>query len=374
MHLIVDAHQDMAYNALNFGRDYSLSALETRRREVASGSSAPNINGHCLLGLPEYLAGGVAVIFGTLFVAPVRAARAPLDVHYYADSHQAHNLYARQLDYYRRLADEHDAFSLVGSRSDLQAVLDSWAAASTTGAGSNDEALPDGRRVGLVPLMEGADAIREPEEAEWWQERGLRIVGLSWTGTRYAGGTGEPGPLTPDGRRLLDVLGGLGLILDLAHTSDESFLQALDRFEGVAICSHANPRALMQGFDLPERLLSDEMILRLAEAGGVIGVVPYNRFLKVGWQTGDPKASVPLERVTAMIDHICQLTGSAAHVGLGSDFDGGFGVERTPAEIDTIADLQKLDDSLSERGYGSDDIAAILGRNWIGVLQRGLPA
>ena len=75
-----------------------------------------------------------------------------------------------------------------------------------------------------------------------------------------------------------------------------------------------------------------------------------------------------------MIDHICQVTGSAAHTGLGTDFDGGFGVERTPAEIDTIVDIQKLDGALQARGYAEPDIAAILGQNWIGVLRRGLPA
>ncbi len=75
-----------------------------------------------------------------------------------------------------------------------------------------------------------------------------------------------------------------------------------------------------------------------------------------------------------MIDHICQVTGSAEHVGLGSDFDGGFGVERAPAELDTVADLQKLAPALRERGYAERDVEAILGQNWIRVLGRGLPA
>jgi len=233
---------------------------------------------------------------------------------------------------------------------------------------------PDGRQVGVVPLMEGADGIREPEEAAWWQERGVRIVGLAWTGTRYAGGTGEPGPLTPEGRRLVSVLGELGLILDLSHASDESFLEALDRFEGTVIASHANARALLPDYARPERLLTDEMIRRLAEAGGVIGVVPFNRFLKDSWTPEQGKATVTLDDVVAHIDHICQVTGSAAHAAIGSDFDGGFGVERTPAEIDTVADLQKLVPKLRARGYSEADVAAILSGNWLGVLRRGLPA
>jgi membrane dipeptidase len=222
--------------------------------------------------------------------------------------------------------------------------------------------------------MEGADPIREPQEAEGWMERGVRIVGLAWASTRYSGGTGEPGPLTTEGRRLLEVMAGLGLILDLSHASDESFLEALDRFQGTVIVSHANPRALLKDTPRPERFLTDEMIERVAEAKGVIGVVPFNRFLSASWQPANGKEAITLGHVLDMIDHICQVTGSAAHVGLGSDFDGGFGVERTPAEIDTVADLQKLDGLLKARGYSDPDVAAILGQNWIGVLRRGLPA
>ncbi len=360
MTLIVDAHEDLAWNALSFGRDYTRSAADTRQAE--RNGEAPKRNGHTLLGLPEYLRGQVAVVCGVIFVGPERSAY-PWETERYANAEEAHRAANRQLDYYHRLADEHEQFRLIGSRGDLEQVLATW---------EGDD--PAARRVGLVPLMEGADPIREPQEAEWWMERGVRIVGLAWAGTRYSGGTGEPGPLTPEGRRLLDVMAGLGLILDLSHASDESFLQALDRFEGTVIVSHANPRALLKDYPRPERMLSDTMIQRVAEAGGVIGVVPCNRFLKTSWRPADGKAQVTLSTVLDMIDHICQVTGSAAHVGLGSDFDGGFGVELTPAEIDTVADLQKLDGLLRARGYTGHDVAAIMGQNWIDVLRRGLPA
>jgi membrane dipeptidase len=360
MPLIVDAHQDLAWNALTFGRDYSQSARLTRQRE--HGSAIPAQNGHTLLGLDEYLQGHIAVIFSTLFAAPRRRQLGEWDTLTYADARQAHHLYATQLDYYERLADEHEPFVLIRGRGDLERVLTTW---------EGDDLA--GRRVGLVPLMEGADAIREPQEAEWWMERGVRIIGLAWAGTRYAGGTGEPGPLTPEGRRLLDVMADLGLMLDLSHASDESCLEALDRFPGTVLASHANPRARLKDFPRPERLLTDEMIRRVAERGGVIGIVPYNRFLKSGWQPGDGKMGVTLAEVTVMIDHVCQVAGSAAHVGLGSDFDGGFGVESTPLEIDTVADLQKIGGALKERGYAEKEVAAILGLNWIELLRRGLP-
>ena len=75
----------------------------------------------------------------------------------------------------------------------------------------------------------------------------------------------------------------------------------------------------------------------------------------------------------AQIDHICQMAGDALHVGLGTDFDGGFGAQSTPAEVDTIADLQKLVPILEKRGYTENDIRAILGGNWRRHLEKHLP-
>ena len=167
----------------------------------------------------------------------------------------------------------------------------------------------------------------------------MRIVGPAWlAGSRYAGGNAAPGPLTDEGRELLEVLADLGVILDLSHLADESFFEAVDRFEGWVVATHANPRARVPG----NRQLSDAMIRRLAERDGVVGIVPYNRFLRPGWTKGDPKNAVTVADVAAAIDHVCQVVGDAAHVGLGSDFDGGFGAEAAPAEIDTVADLARV--------------------------------
>src|SRR3990172_1416926 len=146
MPLIVDAHEDLAWNALTFGRDVSRPAAETRAAEV--GSPAVQRNGTTLLGLPEYLAGQVAVVFGTLFVSPARRRELPWESQAYANAEEAHQYYNEQLDYYYRLADEHPQFSLVTSRADLERVLATWQGGE-----------PDGRQVGVVPLMEGADGI-----------------------------------------------------------------------------------------------------------------------------------------------------------------------------------------------------------------------
>ncbi len=363
MPVVVDAHEDIAWNALAFGRDVTRSAEVTRQLE--QGTHTPHHNGSTLLGLDDYLRGGVAVIFATLFAAPFHRRVGDWDTLVYKNRAEAHKLYSSQLDYYHRLADRCRQFTLISRRGDLDAVLASW----------QPGADPAARHVGLVPLMEGADGIREPEEAEMWMERGVRIIGLTWGATRYGGGTAEPGPLTDDGRRLLDVMSGLSLTLDLSHASEETFFEAIDRFEGAVIVSHANPRALLNPEPRhPERHLSDDMIRRLAERGGVVGLVPLNRFIKSGWRPADGRHTVTLEHVAAMIDYVCQLTGSADHVGIGSDFDGTFGRESTPAEIDTVADLALVGDVLKRRGYTESQVAGVLADNWLRVLRRGLPA
>ena len=349
---IVDAHEDIAWNALALGRDVRRSALETRRLEQDTG--VPQRNGLCMVGLPEWLAGGITVVYGTIFVSPAR--RGSPESHTYATAEEAHTLGQAQLDFYHRLTDECDQIALVGTRADLDGVLTSWEG--------------EIHQVGIVPLMEGADPIREPAEAEQWFERGVRLVGLSWqTGSRYAGGNVAPGPLTDAGRELLAVMADLGLILDVSHLAEEPLFEALDRFEGRMVASHANPRARVPG----PRQLSDGMIRRLAERDGVIGIVPYNRFLRPGWAKGDPKHAVTVADVAAAVDHVCQVVGDAAHVGLGSDFDGGFGAESAPAEIDTVADLARFGPALAELGYSEEDIAAVLGGNWLRVLRAALP-
>jgi membrane dipeptidase len=195
------------------------------------------------------------------------------------------------------------------------------------------------------------------------------MIGPAWESTRYAGGTHEPGPLTSDGYRLLEQMQELGMILDLSHLSEEAYYQAIDRYEGVMIATHANPRRFLP----TSRGLSDEMIRLLAERGGVVGVVPYNKFLKPTWSRGDPKQAVSLQDVADVVDHICQLTGSVEHVAIGSDFDGSFGFEHVPAEINTIADLNLLRAILAERGYEPDQIEKVMAGNWLRILRAGLP-
>lgn len=368
--LIVDAHQDLAWNALTFGRDVIRSAAETRRYEKDTGSLAPHYNGDTLLGWADYQLGRVGLVFGTLYASSARHKMGDWDKEFYQDYDQARERYMAQLDYYHRLVDEHaDKFSLVQTCQDLERVLACWGKPART----HHETRPV-CPVGLVILMEGAEGVREPAELEGWWARGVRLIGPAWAGTRFCGGTREPGPLTKDGYALLDGMASFGFTLDLSHMDEQAALQALDYYPGMIIASHANAVALLKDFPT-NRHLSDEVIHGVVEREGVIGVVPANGFLKTGWRyrAGSRKEEVTLEHVVAQIDYICQLAGDARHVGIGSDFDGGFGLQAVPAEIDTIADLQKLAPMLAEKGYTGEDIANILGLNWQGVLEKTLP-
>jgi membrane dipeptidase len=360
--LIVDAHEDLAYNMLTFGRDYTRPVAETRRNETASGSEAPEHNGQTLIGWPEYQRGRVAVVFSTLFAAPVRRKTGSWDKQAYADYNQAHRVYRTQLDTYHDLADRHpDQFQLITRRAHLETLLSSWA----------DPGL-DGHPVGLVALMEGAEGVRTPSELDEWWEAGLRMIGLAWAGTRFCGGTRDPGPLTDEGRAMLAAMADLGFTLDLSHMDEMAARQSLDLYEGPLIASHANAEALLPGYE-GNRLLSNEVIQELIARDGIIGVVPFCAFLKTGWKKVDSREGITLETLAAHVDHICQMAGDARHVGLGSDFDGGFGLSAVPTDIDTIADLQKLAPILKGKGYNDEAVAAILGENWLRHLRTYLP-
>ena len=78
----------------------------------------------------------------------------------------------------------------------------------------------------------------------------------------------------------------------------------------------------------------------------------------------DPKKmGIGLEKLVDHFDHICQLSGNCEHIGFGSDLDGLFGLEQTPFDMNTIADLQKFQFILKSRGYSDDDIENILKKN-----------
>jgi membrane dipeptidase len=156
----------------------------------------------------------------------------------------------------------------------------------------------------------------------------------------------------------------VGMILDVTHLSDQCFDEALDIYEGPVLASHHNCRALVPD----QRQLTDDQIKRLVQRGAVIGAAFDDWMLVPGWvrgQTRPEETGVSLSTVVDHIDHVCQLAGNARHAALGTDLDGGYGLEQSPCDLDTIADLQKLPGLLRRRGYSEVDVGGILYGNWV---------
>jgi membrane dipeptidase len=358
--LIFDAHLDLAWNALSFDRDLTLSIEQIRAREA--GMTDEPSRGNNTVSLPELRRAGVAVCVVTLLArsgpdVPLRATckRTDLD---HASQTIASAVARGQLAYYR-LLERQEFARIIRTASQLDAHWREY---------SND---PDRTPLGIIFSMEGADPIVDAAQLREWHDIGLRALGLAHYGrSHYACGTGVDGPLSEQGGRLLDVMGKLRIILDVTHLSDRSLAEALDRFDGPVLASHHNCRALVSG----DRQLSDEQIRALLARDAVIGVALDAWMLYPHWQRGQTNRElVSLASVADHIDHICQLAGNANHAALGSDLDGGFGTEQTPRDLDTIADLQKLAPILESRGYPDADIDAIFHTNWLRLFRRALP-
>ena len=330
---IVDAHLDLAYNAVR-GRDVVRPAIE----------QTPDVQGIPTVGFPDLKAGGVGLICATIFCQPALP-----DVPGYTTADEAAIVAREQLRWYNTQVRE-GRLRLLRKRGDIPQF---------ESAGGTLEA---------ILLLEGADPVRTPDDLPEWFEAGLRIVGLSWKQTRYAGGTGAPGPLTAAGVSLVHALDKFGIIHDASHLAEESFWQLLDISGGPVIASHSNCRAIVP----TDRQLSDEMAQAIFKRNGVIGINFFDKFLLGPAEHGRRRAR--LTDVVRHIKHFCNLAGDTEHVGLGTDMDGGLGREQIPVEIATSADLLRVADVLSEAGFADTDVRGFMGKNWLRFFRENLPA
>ncbi len=376
---VFDGHLDLAMNALVYERDQTAAHAGLRQRE------APGVQddrGICMVSLPEMRRGGVRLCVATIlarakpWIDPCRdIKRSSGD---WPRPDMAHAMCHGQLAYYR-LLERRGHITVLTDRETLADHLDLWAES------------PDDAPIGVILTMEGADGITEPEELDAWHAAGLRTLMLSHFGkSHYAHGTPSTdsgnthdvdGPLTDFGRALLERMLALRMPLDLSHLSDQSFAEAVERFSGgggtggVIYASHSSCRTIVPCNDHvhPMRMLSDEQIKRIIAADGIVGVPIFNAFLEPGYQRDTDPDSVTIDRLVDHVDHICQLSGDAQHVAIGSDADGGFGAEHTPAGLDTIADFGRIADTLARRGYGDAQVAAVMHGNWMRFFGRALP-
>jgi len=351
---IIDAHLDLAMNAMEWNRDLRRSVFEIREREA--GLTDKSDRGKGTVAFPELRKGNIGLVVGTL-IARYVAPDNPLPG--WHSPEQAWAQTQGQLTWYNSMEEAGEMVQIRDLPS-LEKHLALW----------NDGQPNDHKPIGYILSLEGADSIVTVGHLERAYEKGLRAVGPGHYGPgRYAQGTNATGGIGKAGRELLAEMERLGIILDATHLCDDSFWEAMDHFHGSVWASHNNVRALVDH----NRQFSDEQIHELIRRDAVIGGVLDTWMMVPGWIRGEstPEGTgCSLEKVIDHMDHICQLAGNARHIAIGSDLDGAFGKEQSPYDLETIADLQKLPDLLARRGYTQSDIEGVMHGNWLRFLRR----
>ncbi|MCP4727215.1 MAG: M20/M25/M40 family metallo-hydrolase [bacterium] len=268
-------------------------------------------------------------------------------------------------------------------------------------------------KTGILIGIEGGYAIENDiSMLRSFYRSGVRLMTLThWTHTDWADASGDPEPLfdglTEFGEEVVKEMNDLGMIIDVSHVHDETFWDVIRISDDPIVASHSCARALADHF----RNLSDDMLRAVAENGGMVGINYYPGFLSKEFETRSNEvwveltgkhglpvdytellkadrakqqaffreygprvqrilttdAPVNVKTVVNHIDHIVKVTGSADHVGLGSDFDG---ISNTPVGLEHTGKLSAITIELFNRGYSEEDIRKILGGNFIRILRQ----
>jgi membrane dipeptidase len=351
---VFDAHLDLAMNAIEWNRDLSRPLAEIRQKEMHMKDKPDRGKG--TVCLPELRKGRVGLVVATQLARYTPAGSA---LPGWNSPQQAWAMTQAQLAWYREMEALGEMVQ-VRNLHGLEAHLQLW----------NDETIADDKKpVGYILSLEGADSLVDISYLHKAYEYGLRAIGLSHFGPgRYAPGTRMEGGLTAAGFELLKEIEKLNLVLDVTHLTDEGFNQVLDRYQGPIWASHHNVRKIVPN----QRQLNDEQIKRLIERKAVIGGMLDCWAMDVRFidTVSDPwQLNIRLENLVDHWDHICQIAGNSLHVAIGSDLDGIFGTEQSPWDLNSIADLQKYETILMNRGYKQEDIENIFSKNWLRFLR-----
>ncbi|MGB8193463.1 MAG: membrane dipeptidase [Chitinophagaceae bacterium] len=350
---IIDAHLDLAMNAMEWNRDLRLPVNDIRARE--KGMSDKPDRGKGTVSLPALREGNIGLVVATQIARYVDENNPLTGWH---SPQQAWAQTQAQLAWYNAM-EEAGEMVQINDAASLEKHLALW----------NDATANNKKRVGYILSLEGADSLVTLHHLEKAYRYGLRAIGPAHYGPgRYANGTDSSGKLNNDGKDLLKEMERLNMILDATHLCDDAFWDAMDHFNGFVWASHNNCRALVDH----NRQFSDEQLWELIDRGAVIGGALDAWMMVPGWIRGQ---SLPVEKNCSLetlidhLDHICQLAGNSLHVGIGSDLDGAFGKEQCPYDLDTITHLQKLEPLLAQRGYAPADISNIMHGNWLRFLR-----
>ncbi|MBY0588155.1 membrane dipeptidase [bacterium] len=351
MSWLFDGHLDLAWNAIDWKRDLRQSVANIRQAE--RGRTEPGY-GTNTVSLPALREGRVGICIATILA---RLHRPGNPMFGYATPEAVYAVGQGQIAYYRALARAGD-IRLLQWREDLDEHLHQWNRSPAT------------TPIGVILSMEGADPVLDPSNIDEWYHAGLRAIGLTHYGlNRYGGGTAVKDGLAPMASELLARIEKLGIALDMTHLSDQAFDEVRTLFQGRILASHQNVRRLVPD----QRQFTDEQLCLVIERGGVIGAAFDVWMLQANYVRGESKPNVTLNTVADHIAYVCDLAGNAHHSGIGTDLDGGFGTEQTPTDIDTIADVIRLTDVLSSRGFADKDIDLIMHGNWCRFWREILP-
>ena len=256
-------------------------------------------------------------------------------------------------------------------------------------------------KIAAVIGVEGGNMIESSvDHLEALYNRGARYLTLTWnynlpwvtaaaieSKTKSDKGKG----LSEQGKVIIQRMNALGMMVDLSHVGEKSFYDVLAVTTKPVLVSHSNAYALMPHY----RNLKDAQLVALKKNGGVVGVNFYSGFLdpafnnrvkslyKQHFGKAAPaklsatrqyeslpialkrKADAPLEKLLEHIDYLVKKVG-IDHVAVGSDFDG---IESAPQGLEDVSKFPVLTDALLKRGYTKDDVAKIMGQNFLRILR-----
>ncbi len=358
---IIDAHLDLATNAITLNRDLTQPVQSIRDKEIKMGWDDTQDRGKGTVALPEIRKGNIGLVVATIISRYAKEGNplATLKLPGWHSPEQAYAYGQAQLAWYK-VMEEKGEMVQISNAQQLLNHLAIWA---------DDSVSNSIKPVGYILSLEGADSIINFNYLERYYESGLRALGPAHFGPgRYAAGTHSDGSgFTKIGRELLQKMDALNMILDATHLTDTGFFEAMDLFKGPVWASHQNCRALVEG----ERQFSDDQLKQIIERDGVIGGALDTWMLHPSFEmakSNPREMGINLEKLVDHFDHICQLAGNSCHIGFGSDLDGLFGTEQTPYDMDTIADMGKFGGILSKRGYAQKDIENIFSGNWLRMM------
>ena len=350
---ILDAHLDLAMNAMEWNRDLTWKVEDIRKSEIGM-TDKPDREKNTV-SLDAMRKGNIGICVATQIA---RYVKKESELPGWKSPQQAWAQTQGQLAWYKAMEDLGEMVKITNTK-ELNKHLSLW---------ENDDVSK--KPIGYILSLEGADSILNMDHLEKSYNQGLRAIGPAHYGPGiYAHGTDSVGGIGVKGKALLKKIEELNLILDATHLCDVSFWETMKVYEGPVWASHNNCRKFVNH----NRQFSDEQIKELIGRDSVIGIALDAWMMVPNWIRGKstPKSmGVTLDQMIDNIDHICQLSGNSSHVGIGTDLDGAFGKEQSPLDIDTIADLQKIPSMLSKKGYSKKDIENIMSQNFIKFLCR----